>query len=112
MSRAARGSIGYEIDARLVQESRDAVARENLGDLTSIQHQDIFTLDLSDAYVITVFLYPRLMDRLIPQLEKLKSGSRIISHQFEMPAGSQTRRSSWSRRRTARSTESSSGQRR
>jgi hypothetical protein len=25
------------------------------------------------------------MDRLIPQFEKLKQGSRIVSHQFEMP---------------------------
>ena len=35
--------------------------------------------------MITVFLYPRLMERLIPQFEKLKPGSRILSHQFEMP---------------------------
>ena len=45
----------------------------------------IFTLDLSGADVITVFLYPRLMERLIPQFEKLKPGSRILSHQFDMP---------------------------
>jgi hypothetical protein len=25
------------------------------------------------------------MERLIPQFEKLKPGSRIVSHQFEMP---------------------------
>jgi outer membrane protein assembly factor BamB len=78
-------AMGYEIDARLVQRSREAVARENLGTLASIEHKDIFTVDLSGADVITVFLYPRLMERLIPQFEKLKPGSRIISHQFEMP---------------------------
>lgn len=78
-------AIGYEIDARLVKESRKALARENLTDLATIEHQDIFELDLSGVDVITVFLYPRLMERLIPQFEKLKPGSRIVSHQFEMP---------------------------
>ncbi len=78
-------AIGYEIDARLVQQSRDAVAKENLGARASIEHKDIFTLDLSGVDVVTVFLYPRLMERLIPQFEKLKPGSRIVSHQFEMP---------------------------
>lgn len=78
-------SIGYEIDARLVSQSRELVAQEKLQSLASIEHKDIFTLDLSGADVITVFLYPRLMERLIPQFEKLKPGSRIVSHQFEMP---------------------------
>ena len=78
-------AIGYEIDGRLVQQSREAVARENLGTLASIEHKDVFTVDLSGADVITVFLYPRLMERLIPQFEKLKPGSRILSHQFEIP---------------------------
>jgi hypothetical protein len=78
-------AIGYEIDARLVQQSREALAKEKLGALASIEHKDMFTLDLSGADVITVFLYPRLMERLIPQFEKLKPGSRIVSHQFEMP---------------------------
>ena len=78
-------AIGYEIDAGLVQQSRELVAKENLGTLASIEHKDIFTLDLSGADVVTVFLYPRLMERLIPQLDKLKPGSRILSHQFEMP---------------------------
>ena len=78
-------AIGYEIDARLVAQSRELVAKESLQDLARIEHKDIFTLDLSGADVITVFLYPRLMERLIPQFDKLKPGSRIVSHQFEMP---------------------------
>ena len=78
-------AIGYEIDPRLVQQSQEAVAREDLGARARIEHRDIFTVDLSGADVVTVFLYPRLMERLIPQFDKLKPGSRIISHQFEMP---------------------------
>jgi hypothetical protein len=50
-----------------------------------VEHEDIFTQDFSKADVVTVFLYPRLMERLIPQFNKLKPGSRIVSHQFEIP---------------------------
>ncbi len=78
-------AIGYEIDPRLIQESREALAREELGSRARVEHEDIFTVDLSGTDVITVFLYPHLMERLIPQFEKLKPGSRIISHQFELP---------------------------
>jgi outer membrane protein assembly factor BamB len=78
-------SVGYEIDARLVEQSRRAIKQEGLESLARIEHEDLFTLDLQDADVVTVFLYPRLMERLIPQLEKLKPGARIVSHQFEMP---------------------------
>ena len=91
--RAVRDRRGENVDSRpsatrLMRDwikSRETLARENLGALATIEHRDIFTLDLSGADVITVFLYPRLMERLIPQFEKLKPGSRIVSHQFEMP---------------------------
>lgn len=78
-------AIGYEIDPRLVEVSREAVTKEKLESLARIEHEDIFTRDLSGADVVTVFLYPRLMERLIPQFNKLKPGSRVVSHQFEMP---------------------------
>ncbi len=34
--------------------------------------------------MITLYLLPRLNVKLIPQLEKLKPGSRIVSHDFDM----------------------------
>jgi len=49
-----------------------------------IEQKDIFTLDLSKADVITLYLLPGLNVKLIPQLEKLKPGSRIVSHDFDM----------------------------
>jgi outer membrane protein assembly factor BamB len=84
---AKRGAraVGYEIDPELVKLAREKVRENLVEDKASIEHEDIFTLDLSRADVICSFLYPRLMEKLIPQLEKLKPGSRIVSHQFEMP---------------------------
>ena len=50
----------------------------------TIEKKDIFTLDLSKAQVITLYLLPELNVKLIPQLEKLKPGCRIVSHDFDM----------------------------
>jgi hypothetical protein len=60
------------------------VGENNVGHLVTIEQKDIFTLDLSKANVITLYLLPELNVRLIPQLEKLKPGSRIVSHDFAM----------------------------
>jgi SAM-dependent methyltransferase len=75
---------GYDIDPKRVKESLENVKENNVGHLVTIEQKDIFTLDLSDANVITLYLLPELNVKLIPQLEKLKPGSRIVSHDFRM----------------------------
>jgi len=77
-------AIGYDIDPQRVRESLENVAKKEVGHLVTIEQKDIFTLDLSTANVITLYLLPSLNVKLIPQLEKLKPGSRIVSHDFAM----------------------------
>jgi hypothetical protein len=77
-------AVGYELHAGRVRKSLANVAKNNVGHLAQIEQKDIFTLDLSKANVITLYLLPELNVRLIPQLEKLKPGSRIVSHDFDM----------------------------
>jgi SAM-dependent methyltransferase len=77
-------AVGFDIDPERVQESLDNVASSNVGHLVRIEQKDIFTLDLSKASVITLYLLPELNVKLIPQLQKLKPGSRIVSHDFRM----------------------------
>jgi len=77
-------SVGFDIDPQRVRESLENVERNNVGHLVQIEQQDIFTLDLSEADVITLYLLRSLNTKLIPQLEKLKPGSRIVSHDYDM----------------------------
>ncbi len=77
-------AVGYDIDPNRVRESRENVAKNKVGDLVSIEQKDIFTLDLSKADVVTLYLLPSLNVKLVPQLDKLKPGSRIVSHDFDM----------------------------
>ena len=77
-------AIGYDIDPKRVAESKENVKRNKVEHLVTIEQKDIFTVDLSPASVVTLYLLPELNVRLIPQLEKLKAGSRIVSHDFDM----------------------------
>lgn len=75
---------GYDIDPERVKESRENIRKNGVGRLARVEQKDIFTLDLSGFDVVFLYLLPRLNVRLIPQLEKLKPGSRIVSHDFDM----------------------------
>jgi hypothetical protein len=76
--------IGFDIDPQRVRESRDNVAKNDVGKLVTIELKDIFKVDLSKPTVVTLYLLPELNVKLIPQLEKLPPGSRIVSHDFDM----------------------------
>ena len=77
-------AVGFDIDPVRIRESRENVKKNGVEDLVKIEQKDIFALDLSPANVVTLYLLPDLNVKLIPQLEKLKPGSRIVSHDFRM----------------------------
>jgi SAM-dependent methyltransferase len=75
---------GFDLDPERVIEARANVKAAKLEHLVTIEQADVFKLDLTPASVITLYLLPELNVRLIPQLEKLRPGSRIVSHDFDM----------------------------
>jgi SAM-dependent methyltransferase len=77
-------AVGYDIDPERVAESRERIRKNGVGKLARVERKDIFTLDLRGATVIFLYLLPELNVRLIPQLEKLPPGCRIVSHDFDM----------------------------
>jgi tRNA G37 N-methylase Trm5 len=86
VSAAKKGakSTGFDVDPQRIRESIENIKKNGVGDMAKVEQKDIFTLDLSGADVITLYLLPSLNVKLIPQLEKLKPGARIVSHDFDM----------------------------
>jgi SAM-dependent methyltransferase len=78
-------ATGYEIDPKLVAAGQARIRDEKLEAIAKIVDQDIFTVDVSDVTVMMLFLFPKMNERLIPQLEKMAAGSRIITHEFDIP---------------------------
>jgi hypothetical protein len=77
-------AVGFDINPVRVKESLENVKENHVENLVTIRQDDIFTLDLSQASVITLYLLPSLNVKLMPQLAKCKPGTRIVSHDFDM----------------------------
>jgi precorrin-6B methylase 2 len=80
----ARG-LGIELDAGLVERSRENARRAGVADRVSFVQGDVLTSDISSATVVTVYLLPQLIGRLQPRfVDELRPGTRIVSHAFGM----------------------------
>jgi SAM-dependent methyltransferase len=77
-------AVGIEADPVWIQASREKVTSEGVADRVTITGADLFQVDLSPPDVITIYLLPRLNVRLMPQLERLRPGTRIVSHRHDM----------------------------
>jgi precorrin-6B methylase 2 len=80
----ARG-IGVEIDGKLVRQARRNAHAEGLDDRVAIWQEDLFSVDLRPATVVTLYLSRKINDRLRPKLlRELRVGTRIVSHNIDM----------------------------
>jgi cyclopropane fatty-acyl-phospholipid synthase-like methyltransferase len=77
-------AVGYEIVPELVEEANQHAKKWKVDDLVQIKQVDMFTVDLSPASVIALYVLPEMGKKLIPQLEKLKPGSRIVAHDYAL----------------------------
>lgn len=78
-------AVGFEIDPALVKNSRDSIRDAGLEHLVEIREQDIRTVDLSPASVLTMYLHPAANLRLRSVImRQLKPGARVVSHDFAM----------------------------
>jgi len=76
--------IGYEIDPDMVRASRRNLEKNNVADLVQIIQADIFTVDISKADVLPIYLLFEMNLRLLPQFETLKPGSRLVFHNYDL----------------------------
>jgi hypothetical protein len=77
-------ATGFDIDPERIRDSLANVRTNGVEHLVTLRQQDIFTLDLREANVVTLYLLPGLNVELMPQLAQMRPGSRILSHDFDM----------------------------
>ena len=76
--------MGVELNASLVHTATRDAQRAGVQDRVSFKADDLFFADLSKATVITVYMSESVNLRLRPLLFKLKPGTRVVSHDFDM----------------------------
>jgi SAM-dependent methyltransferase len=80
----ARG-VGVDIDPERIKESTENAVKAGVTDRVRFVLGDLFTMDMSEATVVFLYLLPDLNEQLKPKLlRELKPGSRVISHEFDM----------------------------
>jgi tRNA G37 N-methylase Trm5 len=78
-------AIGFEIDPERIKESTENIKKAGIGHLVEIRQQDIRSVDLSAASVLTMYLLPEVNLMIRPNIWKqMKAGSRVVSHDFDM----------------------------
>ena len=78
----ARG-VGVELDPRLVKISRQAALENGVADKVTFIEGDLFDQDISQATVVTMYLWPSVNKRLEMKLRReLRLGARIVSSAF------------------------------
>ncbi|MFM1816731.1 MAG: hypothetical protein RLZ98_3426 [Pseudomonadota bacterium] len=83
---AKRGakSKGIEFNPKLVEFARKRAQEAGVSDKTEFVQGDIFKTDFSNATVLTMFLLPSINEQLMPQILKMKPGTRIVTNTFTM----------------------------
>ena len=81
------GAQGYGIDIQtsLVELARQNASREGVSDKVRFIAGDLFDSDLSKADIVTVYLLPSTVPKLVPKLLKeLRPGARVVSHDYPL----------------------------
>ena len=80
----ARG-FGVDINPDLVKLANDNAARAGVADRVRFERRDLFETSLAEATVVTVYLLPGTVTKLVPKmLEEMKPGARVVSHDYPL----------------------------
>jgi cyclopropane fatty-acyl-phospholipid synthase-like methyltransferase len=78
-------AVGIDIDPQRIKEANANAESAGVTDKVKFMNADLFTSDISQASVVTLYLLPTLNLKLMPKLKaELKPGTRIVSHAFDM----------------------------
>lgn len=72
--------LGIDINPIRVRDSLETARRHNVEHLVKFERENIFNVDLRPASVAFLYLLPELNVKLLPQLNRMKPGSRVVSH--------------------------------
>ena len=84
LARRGARAVGIEYNPKLAAFAQQKVIEAGVQDKVRIVHGDIFQTDFSQATVLTLYLLPEINYQLRPTILKMKPGTRVVSHDFDM----------------------------
>jgi precorrin-6B methylase 2 len=83
--------VGIDMNAELVEKAKANAAQEGVSHLVEFRAADGLTVDISEATVVTLYMFKWFNNQLRPKLQKLKPGARVIAHDFDIDDWKPTR---------------------
>ena len=83
--------VGIDLNPELVAKARENAAKEGVSHLVEFRAQDGLTVDISEASVVTLYMFKWFNNALRPKLQKLRSGARVVAHDFDIDEWKPTR---------------------
>ncbi len=83
--------VGVDLNPELVEKAKANAAQEGVSHLVEFRAADGLTVDISEATVVTLYMFKWFNNQLRPKLQKLKPGSRVIAHDFDIDDWKPTR---------------------
>ncbi|MBX9627608.1 MAG: methyltransferase domain-containing protein [Gemmataceae bacterium] len=77
--------VGIDIDPDRVAEARAAAEVAGVADRVTFRRADLFDEDFRPATVVLMYLMTTVNERLVPQFDRMRPGTRIVSHHFRIP---------------------------
>lgn len=78
-------AVGVELREDLVKKALSTVYEQGLQDRVTIVNGDMFTVDLTSADVVFLYLTTSANEKIRPKLEaELRPGVRVVSHDYEI----------------------------
>ena len=80
----ARG-VGIELREDLAKKAMGNIHEKGLDDRVTIMNADMFSVNLTSADVVYLYLTTSANEKIKPKLESdLKKGARVVSHDYEI----------------------------
>ncbi|MBM4259840.1 MAG: methyltransferase domain-containing protein [Deltaproteobacteria bacterium] len=76
--------VGIDLNPELVAKARENAANEGVTHLVEFRAQDGLTVDISEATVVTLYMFKWFNNQLRPKLQRLKTGARVVAHDFDI----------------------------
>ena len=76
--------VGVDLNPTLVEQARRRAAEEGVSHLVEFRAADGLTVDISQATVVTLYMFKWFNNEMRPKLQRLKPGSRVVAHDFDI----------------------------
>ena len=76
--------IGIDMNPELVEKARANAEKEGVSHLVEFRAADGLSVDISQATVVTLYMFKWFNNQMRPKLQRLKPGARIVAHDFDI----------------------------